>query len=263
MNTYLQWLDLTDETQCRWALQHLTRKGLISTPDKQKLRGAALKHAIGFLCSPSSDLSEGELAKLDTDMKSAWASRKSRKKKEKAGITAQFIDMDRGTRAHLVRLSKRREMTIPELIADLIARESTLERDAELSLKREKEALRNSAFKKQGKVISKEKDRKIKELQSEVDSLWMRISNLAYELVAADMRLETGAASLSEEQEAAARAHAERLTGALRASPQPPSKTTTAQPSDTPPRQSAASPIRTEPRKGRRRRKASMPREQE
>lgn len=225
--SYLQWLDLSDEAQSRWALQHLVRKQLIEQPEKGVAPETQLQRVIGYLHSPISGLTEADLADLDDKMRGAWGSQKSRWAKAKKGIKPQFIDVDGETRRLLARLCKRKDFTVHELIADLVSREHTLERDAELALKEAKQAIQDKALKRQSRFANKEKDRKIKQLEKELESIWKRVSNLAFEMCASELLAKSGSTTnqLTPELESEAHTKAEVLTKALRQHPAKPATT--------------------------------------
>lgn len=232
--TYLQWLDASDEEQSKWALQHLVRKQLIEQPKKEEAPGIQLKGMIGFLHSALGGLSEADLVDLDNKMKQAWATEKHRRTNAKKGIKPQFIDMDNETRSLLARLCTRKNLTIKEVIADLVSREYTLERDAKHALKEAKQAIQDKALKRQARFTNKEKDRKLSILEKELESTWKRVSNLAFEMCASQLLAQSGSVTnqLTPEQESEARTNAEALTKALREHPAKPAIAPPSEPSD-------------------------------
>lgn len=178
----LSWIDETNPTQTKWAINYLVKRQLIAVPSR-RLGDPGLLHWAEEYLNHQSGLNDENLTTLRSDMMNAWRSH-SRRKEDR--LVAINLRVEKEVRDDFRKLAYQKGMTQPKLISDLVRRSSRLESDAQQALKEKKQELENKRHQLPNTRQMARKDREIKQLKGEIDLLWRRISRLSHELCEAE-----------------------------------------------------------------------------
>ena len=212
----LSWIDETNPTQTKWAINYLVKRQLIAVPSR-RLGDPGLLHWAEECLNHQSGLNDENLTTLRSDMMNAWRSH-SRRKKDR--LVAINLRVEKDIRDAFRTLAYQKGMTQPKLISDLVRRSSRLESDAQQALKEKKQELENKRHQLSKTRQMARKNQEIKQLKEEIDLLWRRISRLAHELCEAEAIQNLNipdSGDLPPEQQELVEQRAKRLAAALMA----------------------------------------------